>query len=63
MATPATIAAALDAAARNPKAVSTDKGKVESHDIGSILAALRQESAATAVGKNHFGLRFVKIES
>lgn len=62
MTTPTTIASAIDVAARNPKAVSTDKGKVESHPIGDLLEAKRRESAATAVGKNHFGLSMVRLK-
>ena len=63
MATPTTIADALEQTALNPKSVSTDKSRVESQDIGDLLAALRHESAQSAASKNHFGLRFMKIES
>jgi len=63
MALPTTISDALDEAARSPKSVSTDKGRVEAHDLSSLLAALQHESAQTAASKNHFGLRFVKLEA
>ncbi len=63
MATPTTIEDALERAALNPKVVSTDKGRVEAHDIGDLLEALGHESANTAATKNHFGLRMVKIEA
>ncbi len=62
MTTPTTIAAALTQTALNPKAVSTDKGKVEAHPIGDLLDALGNEAAATAAGKNHFGLRMVRLD-
>ncbi|NQT12905.1 MAG: hypothetical protein HQ582_09150 [Planctomycetes bacterium] len=63
MATPTTIADALEQAALNPKSASTDKGRVDGHDINSLLAALRHESAQAAASKNHFGLRIVKLEA
>ncbi len=62
MATPTTIADALEQTALNPKAVSTDQGKVESHPIGDLLDAARHEAASTAGGKNHFGLRMVRLD-
>lgn len=63
MATPTTIADALEQTALNPKSASTDKGRVESHDLGDLLDVQRHESANSAASKNHFGLRFVKIEA
>jgi hypothetical protein len=63
MATPTTIADAIEQTALNPKSVFTDKAKVDAHDIASLLAARRHEAAATAMGENHFGLRFVKLEA
>ncbi len=63
MATPTTIADALERAALNPKVVSTDEGRVESHDLDQLIAAQRHESAQTAASKNHFGLRIVKLEA
>ncbi len=63
MATPTTIADALEQAALNPKSAGTDKGRVESHDIDSLLAALRHKSAQDAASKNHFGLRIVRLEA
>ena len=63
MATPTTIADALERAALNPQVVSTDKGRVESHDLDQLLAVQRQQSANTAASKNHFGLRMAKIEA
>ncbi len=63
MATPTTIADALTQTALNPKSAGTDKGRVESHDIGDLLDALGHESANTAASKNHFGLRMVKLEA
>ena len=63
MATPTSISDALERTALNPKSAGTDKGRVESQDIGSLLAALRHESAQAAASKNHFGLRIVKLES
>ena len=63
MTTPTTIADALDESARNPKSVSTDKGRVESHDLNDLIAARNHEAATNAAGKNHFGLRFVKLEA
>ena len=63
MATPATIADALEQTSLNPKSASTDKGRVESHDISSLLAALNHEAAQTAASKNHFGLRLIKLEA
>jgi hypothetical protein len=63
MATPTTIADALDVAARNPKSASTDEGRVESHDLESLIAAAKHEAAQSAASKNHFGLRMVKLES
>jgi hypothetical protein len=62
MATPETIEDALEQAALNPKVVSTDKGRVESHDLSDLLAAAEHEAAQTAVSRNHFGLRMVKLE-
>ncbi|KKM67562.1 hypothetical protein LCGC14_1469840 [marine sediment metagenome] len=62
MATPTTIADAITQTALNPKSASTDKGRIEAHDIGDLLDALRHESAGTAAGKNHFGLRIVKLD-
>jgi hypothetical protein len=61
--TPTTIADALEQAALNPQVVSTDKGRVESHDIDQLIAALRHESSQAAGSKNHFGLRIVKLEA
>ncbi len=63
MATPTSIADALEQTALNPRSASTDKGRVEAHNIGDLLAALRHETAQTAAGKNHFGLRIVKLEA
>lgn len=63
MATPTTVADALEQTALNPKSAGTDKGRVEAHDIGSLLEALRHESAQAAGSKNHFGLRIVKLEA
>ncbi len=63
MATPTTIPGALERAALNPKVVSTDKGRVESHDLDQLLAVARNEAAQTAASRNHFGLRFQKIQS
>ena len=63
MATPTTIEDALERTALNPKSVGMDKGRVEAHKIGDLLAALRHESAQAAASKNHLGLRFLKIES
>lgn len=62
MAAPTTIEDALTQTALNPKAASTDKGKVESHPIGDLLEALRHESAQSAVSKNHFGLSIVRLD-
>ena len=62
MATPTTIADALEQTALNPKSASTDKGRVESHDINSLLAARRHEAADSAAAKNHYGFYIVKIE-
>ena len=63
MALPTTIANSLDEAARGPKSVSTDKGRVESHSLDDLIAARNHEAAQTAAGKNHFGLRFVRLEA
>ena len=63
MALPTTIADALESTALGPKAVSTDKGRVESHSIADLLAARQHEAATTAAAKNHLGLRFIKLES
>ena len=63
MATPTTIADAITQTALNPKVASTDKGRVEAHDIGDLLDALGRESAQTAAAKNHFGLRMMKIKA
>jgi len=63
MATPTTIADALEQTALNPKSASTDKGRVESQDIGSLLEVLRHETAQAAGSTNHFGLRIVKLEA
>ncbi len=63
MATPTTIADALEQTALNPRSAGTDKGRVESQDILSLLAVLRHESAQSAAAKNHFGLRIVKLEA
>jgi len=62
MAAPTTIADALEQTALNPKSAVTDKGRVESHDIQSLLAALTHEAAQTAASRNHFGLWIVKLE-
>ena len=63
MVTPTTIADALERAALNPQIVSTDKGRVESHDLDQLIAAARNEAAGTAASRNHFGLRIVKLEA
>ena len=63
MATPTTIADALEQTALNPKSASTDKGRVESHGIKDLLDAIGHESAQTAASRNHFGLRLVKLEA
>ncbi len=63
MATPTTIEDALERTALNPKSVSTDKSRVESHDIGDLLDVLRHESANSAASNNHFGLRVVRLEA
>ena len=63
MTTPTTIADALEQAALNPQVVSTDKGRVESHDLDQLIAAARHESAQIAASKNHFGMRIVKLEA
>ena len=63
MATPTSISDALEQTALNPKSAGTDKGQVESHDIGQILKALRHESAQAAASKNHLGLRFFRLEA
>ncbi len=63
MATPTTIDEALEQTALNPKSAATDKGRVESHSIGDLLEALGHESANTAAGRNHFGLRMVKLKA
>ena len=62
MALPTTIADALEETALGPKVVSTNQGRVESHDIKDLLAALRHTTAQTAASRNHFGLRIVKME-
>jgi len=63
MALPTTIADALEETALGPKSVSTDKGRVESHSIADLIAARNHEASQAAAGKNHFGLRFVKLEA
>jgi len=63
MATPTTIAEALEQAALSPKSAGTDKGRVESHSISDLLEALRYESAQAGASKNHFGLRLVRLEA
>ncbi len=63
MATPTTIADAIERTALNPKAASTDKGKVEAQPLSDLLDAQGRESANTAASRNHFGLRFAKIEA
>lgn len=63
MATPTTIADALEQTALNPKSASTDKGRVESHDINSLLAARRHEAANAAAAKIHCGIQLFKAES
>ena len=63
MATPTSISDALEQTALNPKSVSTDKGRVESQDIGQLLEALHHESAQAGASKNHFGLRIVRLEA
>ena len=62
MTTPTTIEEAILQTALNPKAASTDKGKVESHDLGDLIDAARHEAANTASSRNHFGLRIVKVD-
>ncbi len=63
MATPTSISDAIERTALNPKSASTGKGNVQAHDIGSLLEALRHESAQDAASKNHFGLRIVRLEA
>ena len=63
MAAPTTIEEAIEQTALNPKAASTDKGKVEAQPIGDLLDAQGRESANAAASKNHFGLRMVKLEA
>ena len=63
MATPTTIADALEQTALNPKSAGIDKATVTSHGIASLLEALRHESAQASASKNHFGLRIVRLEA
>ena len=63
MATPTTISDALEQTALNPKSAGTDKGRVESQDIGDLLDVLRHESANSAASMNHFGIRVVHLEA
>jgi len=61
MTTPTTGSAAIDENARGPKKVQVGSQSVEQHPIADQIAADRHGKAATAAGKNHFGLRFIQI--
>jgi hypothetical protein len=63
MALPTTIADALEQTALGPKSVFTDKARVEMHDLQSLIAARNDAAAQTAAGKNHLGLRLIKLQS
>jgi len=63
MATPTTIADALEQAALNPKSVSTDKGRVEARTLDELITAREHESAQVAASKNHLGLWFLRLEA
>ena len=62
MTIPATIAEAIDTAARGPASVSTDKSTVTSKDISQIIEADRYLKADQAVANNDFfGIRFAQF--
>jgi hypothetical protein len=63
MATPTTIAEALERTALNPRVGATDKGRIESQSLLELLEVLRHDAGQDAAAKNHFGLRSVRLES
>ena len=63
MATPTTIADALEQAALNPHSAGTGTSWVRGQNLVQLLEVLRHERAQTAVSKNHLGLRMVKLKA
>lgn len=52
----------IEEVALGPKQVSVDGTTVTSQDVADLIEADKYLSAKRAAAKNHFGLRFVKLE-
>jgi hypothetical protein len=57
-----TIAGAIEETAKGPARVTVDGTTVEAQKIADQIAAAKHAASNTAAGRNHFGLRFVKLE-
>ena len=57
-----TIQDAIEETAKGPAQVSADGTTVSAMDIAKQIEADRYLAAKTAATKNHFGLRFVRLE-
>lgn len=53
---------AIESTATGPKRVTADGVTVEAQSIQDQIAAAKHVGAQAGAAKNHFGLRFVKLE-
>lgn len=60
--TDATIADAIESAAKGPASVSVDGTSVQTQDISKQIEADRYVKGATAISKPHFGLRITQLK-
>ena len=61
MTVPTTVEEAITENAKGPKRVQLGNQSVEQHSLADQIAADNHAKANAASGKNHLGLRFVKI--
>jgi hypothetical protein len=52
----------IEEVALGPKQVSVDGTTVTAHDLPALIEADKYLASKRAAAKNHFGLRFVKLE-
>jgi len=52
----------IERSAGGPRRVSVDGVSVEGQPIGEMIEADRYAKAQSATSRNHFGLRFAKLE-
>jgi len=57
-----TVREAVEENALGPRKASGDSGSVEQHPLKDQIEAARFEGAQSAAGKNHLGLRFIKLD-